>query len=266
MKSNPLPQQQPALPPLDEPYTFWTGCAANYDTRIAAVVKAAAKVLRAGGMTMTFLGEEEACTGDCARRLGEEGLFQQLALQNIATLRRHEDKCIVTHCAHCFHVLKNEYPRFGGYFAVYHHTELIAHLLRAGRLRLKATARPLATLHDSCYVGRYNGVFSAPRELLQAVCGSNTVDMPRHGEESFCCGGGGANYWYDIPKQESAGAIRMREVVAAGAQTVVVECPFCLKMLELGAHGAVGGNQVKVLDIAEIVADALGEGPDGVAS
>lgn len=257
MKAIHPPPQQQAVPPLKEKYIFWTGCAANYDARIATVVKATTKVLRAAGIELAFLGEEEACTGDCARRLGEEGLFQQLAFQNIDMLERHGVKHIVTHCAHCFHVLKNEYPRFGGSFEVYHHSELIAQLLRESRLRLKTTALPVATLHDSCYVGRYNRIFDAPREILQAVYHTNTVEMPRHGEQSFCCGAGGANYWYDAPKREPAGAIRIREAVKAGARTVVAECPFCIKMLELGAQTAAGGTELKVQDISEIVADAL---------
>ncbi len=244
--------------PPDRPaYLYWTGCAANYDGRIAAVVKATVKVLRAGGVQLRFLGEEEACSGDAVRRLGEEGMFQQLALRNIETLKRHEITHIVTHCAHCFHVLRNEYPRFDGHFDVQHHSELIARLLREGRLALRPEAPTLATLHDSCYVGRYNGVFDAPREILEAVHGTQTVEMPRSRERSFCCGAGGANYWYDAPKKESPGVIRIREAVQTGARTVVAECPFCIKMLELGAQSAPGGDAISVRDIAEVVADAL---------
>lgn len=255
------PSEQAAPPVLSERYLYWTGCAANYDARIAAVVKATTRVIRAAGIEVSFLGEEEACTGDAARRLGEEGLFQQLALQNIATLQRHGVKRIVTHCAHGFHVLKNEYPRFGADFEVFHHSELIAQLLREGRIRLKPGPRSMATLHDSCYVGRYNGIFDAPREILRAVYGDDTVEMPRSREQSFCCGAGGANYWYDAPKKEPAGVIRIREAVKAGAQTVVAECPFCIKMLEQGAQSAAADGELIVRDIAEIVADALDEAP-----
>jgi Fe-S oxidoreductase len=249
---------------IAESYLYWTGCAANYDVRIAAIVKATTRVIRAAGIEVNFLGEEEACTGDSARRLGEEGLFQQLALQNIATLKRHGVERIVTHCAHCFHVLKNEYPRFGADFEVCHHSELIAQLLREGRVRLKPDTRSLATLHDSCYVGRYNGIFDAPRKILRAVHGSDTVEMPRHREQGFCCGAGGANYWCEAPGKEAAGVIRMREAVQTGAQTVVAECPFCIKMLEQGAQSVVAGSEVRIRDIAEIVAEALNE--DDVAA
>jgi Fe-S oxidoreductase len=240
-------------------WVYWMGCAASYDPRIAAIAKATAKVLGAAGLKLRFLGDEEACTGDAARRLGEEGLFQQLALQNIETLRRHNAERIVTHCAHCFHVLKNEYPRFGGEFEVMHHSELIASLLEQGRIQLRRDEVTPATLHDSCYIGRYNRIFDAPRAALRAVYGEALVEMPRHGERSFCCGGGGANYWYDAAKKEAAGALRITEAVATGARVVVAECPFCIKMLELGAQTAAPDRGLQIKDIAEIVAEALND-------
>jgi Fe-S oxidoreductase len=238
-------------------WLYWTGCAANYDPRVAAVVRATAKVLRAAGLRLRFLGAEEACSGDAARRLGEEGLFQQLALQNIETLRRHGARRIVTHCAHCFHVLKNEYPRFGGEFEVMHHVELIARLLAQGQIHVRRGETEYATLHDSCYVGRYNGIFDAPRAVLRAVYGDSLVEMPRHGERSFCCGAGGANYWYDVAKNEPAGALRIKEAIATGAGMVAAECPFCIKMLEQGAQNATADRGLRIKDIAEIVAEAL---------
>jgi Fe-S oxidoreductase len=245
------------VPVLAKRYLYWTGCAANYDVRIAAIVKATTKVMRAAGMEVVFLGDEEACTGDAVRRLGEEGLFQQLALRNIDTLKRHNVQHIVTHCAHCFHVLKNEYPRFGLEAEVHHHSELIARLVRDGLLRLQQDASQRATLHDSCYVGRYNRIFDEPRAILQAVNGVKTIEMPRHKEESFCCGAGGANYWYDAPKKEPVGVIRIREAMQTGAQTVVAECPFCIKMLEQAAQATAGAGGLRIKDIAEIVAEAL---------
>ena len=242
---------------IAEKYLYWTGCAANFDGRIAKVVKATVRILRAAGIKVAFLGEEEVCTGDPARRLGEEGLFQQLALQNIETLQRHDAKRIVTHCAHCFHVLKNEYPRFGGKFEVVHHSELIARLVREGRLAFKTKDEVPMTLHDSCYVGRYNRVFDAPREVLRAVNGAGIREMPRHRERSFCCGAGGANYWYDVPATEPAGSMRVREAIGTGARIIATECPFCIKMLEQGAQRVADDVEVVVKDIAEIVAEAL---------
>lgn len=238
-------------------WVYWMGCAASYDARIGAIARATAKVLGAAGLRLRFLGAEEACSGDAARRLGEEGLFQQLALQNIETLQRHGAQRIVTHCAHCFHVLKNEYPRFGGTFEVMHHSELIASLLEQGRIKLRRDESVPATLHDSCYVGRYNRIFDAPRTVLRAVYGDALVEMPRHGERSFCCGAGGANYWYDVAKKESAGTLRVKEAVGTGARVVVAECPFCIKMLALGAQTAAVDSSLQVKDIAEIVAGAL---------
>lgn len=236
-------------------WVYWTGCAANYDPRIGLVVQATVKVLRAGGMRPRFLGREEACTGDAARRLGEEGLFQQLALQNIETLTRHRAHQIVTHCAHCYHTLKNEYPRFGGNYEVRHHSEIIAELIDTGRIRLRHDPSLTVTLHDSCYVGRYNRVFEPPRKAL----GAGLREMPRHGDRSFCCGAGGANYWYDAKKSTAAGVLRMREARATGAKVVAAECPFCIKMLEQGAQALPPDETMIVRDIAEIVADALEE-------
>lgn len=248
-------------------WLYWTGCAANYDPRVAAIVQATVKVLRAAGLRMSFLGEEEACSGEPARRLGEEGLFQQLALQNIATLQRHRVAQIVTHCAHCFHVLKNEYPRFGGNFEVAHHSELIAHLLDAGQLKVHHNSKLTATLHDSCYIGRYNRIFDAPRTALRAVQGDRLfVEMPRHAERSFCCGAGGANYWFDAPKSVPAGALRIAEARASGAGIIVAECPFCVKMLEQGRDIGTAEDGLIVKDIAEIVADALEPDESGTPS
>jgi Fe-S oxidoreductase len=258
MQSQQAASQTASQASVDD-YVYWTGCAANYDARIAAVVKATAKVLRAAGLRLRFLGEEEACSGDAARRLGEEGLFQQLALQNIATLQRHGARRIVTHCAHCFHVFRNEYPRFGGDFEVVHHAELIARLIAEGRLRLEGRAAATVTLHDSCYVGRYNRIFDAPRAALRAAHGAGLREMPRHGAQSFCCGAGGANYWYDVHKVEPAGVQRVREALGTGAEVLAAECPFCIKMLEQGAQSADPEGRLVVKDIAEIVAEALDE-------
>lgn len=251
---------RPACDSAADDYVYWTGCAANYDTRIAAVVRATAKVLRSAGLRLHFLGEEEACSGDAARRLGEEGLFQQLALQNIETLQRHGARRIVTHCAHCFHVLRNEYPRFGGDFEVVHHAELIGRLIAERRVPLKKEANAAVSLHDSCYVGRYNQIFDAPRAALRAVHGEHVREMPRSRARSFCCGAGGANYWYDVPQTKPAGAQRVREALETGAAVLAAECPFCIKMLEQGAQSADPEGRLAVKDVAEIVADALDGG------
>ncbi|MDA8364201.1 MAG: (Fe-S)-binding protein [Gammaproteobacteria bacterium] len=246
---------------FDSPeWLYWTGCAANYDARIARIVRATARILSAGGIRLRFIGELEACCGDPARRLGEEGLFQQLALRNIDTLRSSHIGRIVTHCAHCFHVLKNEYPRFAGTFQVAHHSELIACLLATKRLRIHPDTSVTATLHDSCYVGRYNRIFDAPRTILQSIYSDRVVEMPRHAWHSFCCGGGGAGYWLDPSRTKDAGMVRMTEAASVGARMVATECPFCLKMLERCAQATAADDQPLVKDIAEVVADALEDG------
>jgi Fe-S oxidoreductase len=246
-----------APPARDRPqqWLYWVGCAAAFDARIGRVVAATLQVLRSGGLEVAALGEEERCTGDAARRLGEEGLFQQLALENLATLGRHGVTRIVTHCAHCLHALKNEYPRFGGRFEVVHHSELIARLVRTGRLRLAGAGAGRVTFHDPCYLGRYDREFDAPRAALAAVPGLEPVEMERSGAASFCCGGGGAGYWHDAGSRDTPAAIRLREAAATGARTVAVGCPFCLKMLQ-GAATASSASPT-VADVAEIVAAAL---------
>ncbi len=255
-----LPRELGIPTPGDAPaadYLYWMGCAAAYDTRVASIVKATMNILRSAGVTVAALGEEEACTGDAARRLGEEGLFQQLALRNIETLEQHGVRRILTHCAHCFNALRNEYPRFGADLEVVHHIELIARLVREGRVRLTGGGDDDAvTVHDACYVARYNRILDAPRDALRAIPGLRLTEMPRNRERSFCCGAGGARYWYEVPRQEPAGAIRVREARAVGARVVATECPFCLKMLEDAASASPNGT-IEIRDVAEIVAAAL---------
>lgn len=237
-------------------YLYWIGCAGSYDSRIKSIVKATVTILNAAGLNVAALGEGEACCGDPARRLGEEGLFQQLALRNVETLNRYKVRRILTHCAHCFSTLKNEYPRFGGNFEVIHHSELLAELIRNKRLKFRPGFKQKMTLHDSCYLGRYNGVFDAPRDALRALPNTQLTEMPRTREWSFCCGAGGGNFWHDAPKRIPAGVIRLREASSTGAGVVVAECPFCVKLLEqAGQVTPDAGLQVK--DIAEVVAGLL---------
>jgi len=249
-------------------WLYWMGCAATYDPRVRRVAEAMVTVLRRAGVSFAVLGEEERCTGDPARRLGEEGRFQELALANLESFERHGVERILTHCAHCYNALGHEYRQLGGDFEVVHHTQLLERLVAAGRIRPAVTSSgastetPAApvTLHDACYTGRVHGVVREPRKLLQEVLGSEPVEMPRHGRRSFCCGGGGAGYWQTVPRRESAGAARMREAVATGAATVAVECPFCLRMLEDGAEAA--GHGLEVLDVAELTVRSLQPGAE----
>jgi Fe-S oxidoreductase len=236
---------------------WWVGCAPATDPRAQKTAQAFARVLKAAGVEYAVLGTEERCTGDAARRSGNEYLFQELAKHNVETLNRAAPKRIVTTCPHCLHTLKNEYPAFGGKYVVLHHTELLAELMQSGSLAMDV---PLelqdVTFHDPCYLGRQNGVTEAPRQALGAA-GVEISEMPRNRAQSFCCGAGGAQVW----KEEEHGSqrvsdARLKEAQATGAKTLAVGCPFCMIMLTDAAKGA--GDTMAVRDVVEIVADRLG--------
>ncbi len=235
---------------------WWVGCAPATDPRAQKTAQAFARVLQAAGVEYAVLGPEEKCTGDSARRSGNEYLFAELAAANVETLNRVAPRRIVTTCPHCLHTLKNEYPAFGGTFEVIHHTQLIQDLYASGRLKA-ASAEELSgvAFHDPCYLGRQNGVFEAPRKALEQA-GAPAAELPRHGAQSFCCGAGGAQMWKE--EEEGAGRVsdeRLREAAAAGASTLATGCPFCMVMLTDAAKSA--GGTIAVRDVVEIVADRL---------
>jgi Fe-S oxidoreductase len=236
---------------------WWVGCAPATDPRAQKTAQAFARVLEAAGVEYAVLGTEERCTGDAARRSGNEYLFQELAKHNVETLNRAAPKRIVTTCPHCLHTLKNEYPAFGGKYVVLHHTELLAELIRSGSLAMDVPPELQdVTFHDPCYLGRQNGVIEAPRQALGAA-GVKISEMPRNRAQSFCCGAGGAQVW----KEEEHGSqrvsnARLKEAQATGAKTLAVGCPFCMIMLTDAAKGA--GDTMAVRDVVEIVADRLG--------
>jgi Fe-S oxidoreductase len=242
---------------------WWVGCAPATDARAQKTAQAFAKILNAAGVNFAVLGQREQCTGDSARRTGNEFLFHELATVNVEILNSVEAGLaparslrIVTTCPHCLHTLKNEYPAFGGYYEVIHHTQLINELVTAGKLKLQETRDELrVTFHDPCYLGRHNKIFDAPRTALKNA-GAETVEMPRHAAKSFCCGAGGGQMW----KEEEHGTAsvnktRFAEAKATGAGTLATGCPFCMVMLTDAAKA--DGEQVKVLDVAEIVAGRL---------
>ena len=240
---------------------WWVGCAPATDARAQKTAQAFAKILDAAGVNFAVLGQREQCTGDSARRAGNEYLFNELATTNVTMLNEVKPKRIVTTCPHCLHTLKNEYPAFGGNYEVIHHTQFINELIGSGRLELNPVeqgsggAGEHITFHDPCYLGRHNKVFAEPREVLEAVQ-LNLTEMPRHAAKSFCCGAGGAQMW----KEEEHGTqnvnkARFAEAKATGAETLAVGCPFCLTMMNDAAK-ADGGN-VQVKDVAEIVAERL---------
>ena len=234
-------------------YLYWVGCAATFDERGQRVARATATLLARARLDFAILGDEESCTGDAARRIGDELLFTTCAQRTIETLSRYEFRTIVTGCAHCFNSLKNEYPELGGSYRVVHHSELIRNLIRSGRLQAKTAVDALATFHDPCYLGRYNGEYEAPREVLSAIPGLHLAEMPRSRDQSFCCGAGGGQNW----TQEIAGGrishARAEQASDTGAGIVATACSFCTPMLKdaLTVRSPRGGAQV--LDIAEIV-------------
>jgi len=237
-------------------YLYWVGCVSSFDQRAQRVAKSMAMILKHAGVSFAILGKEESCTGDPARRLGEEGRYQELAYQNIQTMNSHGVKKVIATCPHCFNTLKNEYPAFGGNFEVVYHTQLISDLIRAGKIVVprEKVDEVSVTLHDACYASRYNSVFDEPREALAAVK-SDIREMHRNKEKTFCCGAGGSNYWYKVPQQRSIASIRTEEAVETGAKTIATECPFCLSMFDDTTRVMNTGMDVK--DVAEIVAEHL---------
>lgn len=236
---------------------WWVGCAPATDPRAQQTAQALARILKTAGVQFAVLGPEERCTGDAARRSGNEYLFAELASANVETLNRVAAKRIVTTCPHCLHTLKNEYPAFGGRYTVIHHTELIQELLQTGRLKFKAgLEREGITFHDPCYLGRHNTVFEPPRTSLSSA-GMKLSEMPRNRRKSFCCGAGGAQMWKEEEHgDERVSQNRLREAEATGASTLAVGCPFCMIMLsDAASREAAKAMQVK--DVAEIVADRL---------
>jgi Fe-S oxidoreductase len=232
-------------------YLYWVGCAASFDERARETARSTAKLLTAAGVDFAILGALEACTGDPARRMGNEFVFQAYAEQNVATLGEAGVTKIVASCPHCFNTLAHEYPDFGGNYEVVHHTELLASLVREGRLAPTASEESI-TYHDSCYLARHNDVRSQPRELAAAV--GRPVEMERREERTFCCGAGGAHMWME----ERGGAIneeRVREAAETGASTLAVACPFCTVMLDDGVKSS--GRDMRVVDVATLLAESI---------
>ena len=243
-------------------YLWFVGCAGSFDDRNTAVSVSLARLLHRSGIDFAILGQREVCTGDPARRSGNEVVFQQLALQNISTFEELGIAKIITQCAHCFNTLANEYPQLGGEYEVVHHSQLLAELLRQGRidepLKANGDAKKIA-YHDACYLGRHNDVYLAPRAVVGAS-GNEVVEMPRHGTRSFCCGAGGARFWMEEKTGKKVNIERAEEALATGADEIAVACPFCYVMLDDGVK-ELGRDEVRVRDIAMILADGLDAGP-----
>jgi Fe-S oxidoreductase len=236
---------------------YWVGCAGSYDPESQKTARAMVRIFEAAGIDFGVLGEEERCNCEWARRAGNEYLYQEAAHSNIAVFDQYEFTTIVTHCPHCFNTFANEYPEFGGNYDVAHHSTYITRLIKEGHVKLSKPLDALITYHDSCYLGRYNDVYDDPREVLRAVPGVTLVEMPRSRGRGLCCGGGGAQVWFETHQEIPVSEIRLGEARDTGASTVAAACPFCTIMLTSAAQSQGVTDQVGLKDLALIVAEAL---------
>ncbi len=250
---------------------YWVGCAAAFDTRNQKVARAVATCLHAAGVRFAILGQEESCTGDPARRMGNDYVYQMLAMGNVETLDKYEmgKRTIVTACPHCFNTIGNEYGQAGGHYTIVHHSTFLAGLVASGRLATlpedatSATGdhRPgSVTVHDSCYLARYNGVIAAPRDVLGAA-GVPITEMEKSGRNTFCCGAGGGRMWMEETRGTRINESRTNQVLATGAETVATSCPFCMVMMTDGLAAADGGSAVNAMDISEVLAARIASAP-----
>jgi len=233
---------------------YWVGCTGALEERNMKVATAVGKVLKAAGVNFGILGNEETCCGEPARRIGNEYLYQTLAQQNVEILNGYGVKKIVTSCPHCFNTLKNEYPQFKGNFEVVHHTEFIADLLKQGKLTIAQKLDKKATYHDSCYLGRYNDIYKAPREILRYVTGVNPLEMSHRKSKSFCCGAGGGRMWMEEQIGRRINQIRTEEAINTKAEILASACPYCLQMFEDAIKALEAEGKLKAMDLAEILA------------
>ena len=255
--------------PEDVEYLFWVGCAGSLDDNAKRTTRSVAELLHEAGVEFMVLGSGESCTGDPARRLGQELLFQELAKQNVETLNEVGAKKIVVTCAHCFNAIGNEYPQLGGTYEVVHHTQLLAHLVEEGKLKPVNEVDVAVTYHDPCYLGRHNRVFSPPRDILGAVPGVRLTEMPRNRERSFCCGAGGARMWMEETIGTRINETRTDEALSTEPELVTAACPYCIVMLTDGLasrkqQGKASEN-VRVTDVSEVLLRSVRRAPAAVA-
>ncbi len=243
--------------PEESPVLFWVGCAGSYDQRAKKITQAFAELMQLAGIDFRILGNEEKCTGDPARRMGNEYLAQMLIRENVDTLNRYHVTKVVTTCPHCFNAIKNEWKDFGGHYEVEHHTEFIKGLLDSGRIKPSKELLERATYHDSCYLGRSNDIYEEPRTTLEAIPGLNVVEMDRSRSRGFCCGAGGGQMWMEEKEGKRINIERTEEALATGAEVVASACPYCMTMLSDGVKAKGASDNVKVKDIAELVLESV---------
>jgi Fe-S oxidoreductase len=254
--------------PFDHEYLYWVGCAGSFDDKNKKVTQSMAKLLERAGVDVAILGPSEMCTGDSARRSGNEYLFQMLAMPNIEMMNGMGVKKIITQCPHCFNTLKNEYPQLGGNYEVVHHSEFLEYLIDSGKLDMRnASLEDRITYHDSCYLGRHNDVYMSPRKVVGSIKGLQIVEMPRNGTKGMCCGAGGARMWMEESIGVKVNDERAQEALSTGASRVATACPFCYIMMDDGVKAAgAEEDQVKVADIAIHVLEALENGDRAAAA
>jgi Fe-S oxidoreductase len=242
---------------------YWVGCAPSYDERSKRVARAMVQLFQRAGVDFAILGEEETCTGDPARRMGEELLYQQQAQTNIETMGQYKFQKVVTTCAHCFNTIKNEYPQFGGKagvdYQVVHHTDFLAQLIADGKLKPTERVNERVAYHDPCYIGRYNDVYDAPRDVLSSIPGVELVEAPDwNRERAMCCGGGGGNVWMEGWGKKGVNVIRLEQIQKAQPQTLAVACPYCMVMFDDAAKNTGVDETLARKDVAEILLQSLG--------
>ena len=239
-------------------YLYWIGCAGAFDDRNIPVTKAVATLLKRANVSYAVLGPKEICTGDSARRTGNEFVYQQLAIQNIENMNNLEVKKIITQCPHCFNTIANEYPQLGGDFEVIHHSQLLTELVQSGKIEVGTAEKPYSiTYHDSCYLGRHNDIYTAPREIVGSIGGIEIREMKRQGTKSFCCGAGGGRMWMEENTGKKVNIERSQEAIDTGADEVAVACPFCYIMMDDGVKELGQGENVRVRDVSLILLDNL---------
>lgn len=252
-------QQIPVVGPGEEcEALFWIGCCTTYDVCKQKIAYNVLKILMSAGVKVAALGDDENCCADPARILGDENIFQMLVKKQLELIKTRKFKYLVAHCAHCYNVFKNEYPQFGADFPVKHHTEVILDLIREGRLKLDVPVDKTITYHDPCYLGRYNGIYDQPREILKAIRGIKLVEMKHTRDKALCCGAGGGHYWMDIPNGERLNVTRVKEAQDTNAQIVAVGCVYCLHMIDDAIKILNLDEKMMVQDVSELVVEAMG--------
>jgi Fe-S oxidoreductase len=244
----------------DAEVLLWVGCGGALVERNQQVTRATAQLLKQAGVSFTIMGREEKCSGDPARRIGNEFLFETLVRENVRNLQNYKVRQVITSCPHCFNTFKNEYPQYGANFEVHHHSQYLAGLVNSGRIKPLEKTQHKVTFHDPCYLGRQNGIYEAPRQLVQISSQQKPVEMARNRSKSFCCGGGGGMSFVEEPPHQRVNQERAREALETGANVLAVSCPFCLTMMEDGINAQKGDREVRVMDVSELLWEASREG------